>query len=353
MNSNGNQQREPSETRVVIIGGGFAGLKVAQELSHSPVSVQLIDRRNYHLFQPLLYQVATAELSAANIAAPIRHILRRQKNVEVALGEVTKVDLEQSAVEFAGGRANYDYLVIAMGVQQSYFGHDEFERHAPGLKSIDDALEIRRRVLLAFEEAEWELDDDSRRAKLTFVIVGGGTTGVELAGAIMDVASRTLPTEFRKIDTKTARVILVQGESRLVPTLPEDLGERVRQVLKKMGVEVWLESLVTEVNEEGIVIGEERLAAENVFWAAVIQGQDLAASMGVELDRGGRIVVGSDFAIPGHPNVFVVGDAAHAIDDRTKQPVPGLAQGAIQAGRFVARIIDGHDRQRERCSRNR
>lgn len=332
---------DPTLKRVVIIGGGFAGLNVAQGLRRSPVLVRLIDRRNYHLFQPLLYQVATAELSPANIAAPIRNILSKQKNVQVALGEVTHVDLEESAVEFDGGRVDYDYLVIATGVQQSYFGHDEFKAHAPGLKSIEDALEIRRRVLLAFEEAEWEVDDESRRAKLTFVVVGGGPTGVELAGAIMDVASGTLPDEFRKIDTKTARVILVQGTSSLVPTMPEDLGQRVQRVLEKMGVEIRLNSHVTEVNDEGIVIGDERLSAENVFWAAGVQGQNLAASMDIEVDRGGRIVVGADFSVPGYPNVFVVGDAAHAVDALTDQPVPGLAQGAIQAGRFVARIIRG------------
>lgn len=327
-------------TIVVIIGGGFAGLNVAKRLRKSLVSIVLIDRRNYHLFQPLLYQVATAELSPANIVASIRSIMRNQKNVSVALGEVTRIDLEQNLVEFDGGQMDFNYLVIATGVQQSYFGHDEFKRYAPGLKSIDDALEIRRRVLLAFEEAEWEADESARRAKLTFVIVGGGPTGVELAGAIMDVASSTLPFEFRNTNTRTARVILVQGAATLVPAMPEDLGRRVQDVLERMGVEIRLGVHVTDVDEHGVVIGEERLAAENVFWAAGVQGHALAKTMDVELDRGGRIVVGGDLAILGHPNVFVVGDAAHAIDAQTRKPVPGLAQGAIQTGRFVARLTD-------------
>jgi len=351
MNSFQDQHRDPAEPRIVIIGGGFAGLNVAQGLADAPVSIVLIDRHNYHLFQPLLYQVATAELSPANIATPIRNILCKQKNASVALGEVTAIDLQKNSVEFDGGRIDYDYLVIAMGVRQSYFGHDELKRYAPGLKSIDDALEIRRRVLLAFEEAEWEADDASRRAKLTFVIVGGGPTGVELAGAIMDVASGTLPAEFRKTDTSTARVILVHGAPRLVPSMPADLGQKVQQALENMGVEIRLDAHVTDVDDDGVVIGEERLAAENVFWAAGVQGHSLAATLDVELDRGGRIVVGPDLTIPEFPRVFVIGDAAHAIDSQTKQPVPGLAQGAIQSGRFVAGVILNELQQAEPVTR--
>lgn len=325
--------------RVVIIGGGFGGINVAKRLRHAPVSIVLIDRRNYHLFQPLLYQVATAELEPSNIAAPLRQILAKQTNIDVALGEITGVDLERRVVLFDGGECDYDYLVIATGMRQSYFGHDEFRAHAPGLKSIDDALEVRRRVLLAFEEAEWEADDAARRAKLTFVVVGGGPTGVELAGAIMDVAAETLRKEFRQIKPKTARVIIVDGGKRLVAAMPEDLGQRAQRVLEDMGVEIRLQSRVTNVDAQGVVLGDERIEAENVFWAAGVQGQTLAKTLGVELDRAGRIVVGSDLSIPEHPEVFVVGDAALAPDAKTNQPVPGLAQGAIQTGRFVADII--------------
>jgi NADH dehydrogenase len=331
--------RSTNLPRVVIIGGGFAGLTVARALRKAPVSIVLVDRLNYHLFQPLLYQVATAELEPANIATPIRKILRKQKNVQVALGQVTAVDLRDKRVHFDGGQLDYDYLVMATGVQQSYFGHDEFKPHAPGLKTVDDALEIRRRVLLAFEEAEWEASTEARRAKLTFVIVGGGPTGVELAGAIMDVASGTLPSEFRNVDTKTARVILIQGGERLMPAMPEDLARRAQQVLEAAGVEIRCDTRVTAVADDGVVIGDEHLAAENVFWAAGVQGQTLVRSLGVELDRAGRIVVGADMAIPEYPRTFAIGDAASATDAKTNQPVPGLAQGAIQTGRFVADII--------------
>lgn len=325
--------------RIVIIGGGFAGINVAKAFKKSAVEVDLIDKRNYHLFQPLLYQVATGELDPANIAAPIRKILWEQKNVHVALGKVTAIDFDKKIVQFDGGEMDYDYLVIATGAQQSYFGHDDFRVHAPGLKSIDDALEIRRRLFLAFEEAEWEADEEARRKKLTFVIVGGGPTGVELAGAVKEVASETLPKEFRNIHCGMARVILVDGGQRLVGPMPEDLGKKAQEVLEKMGVEIHLQVHVNEVTAEGVVIGDEKIPAENVFWAAGVQGQDLAKDLGVEIDRGSRIVVNSDMSLPGHPEVFVVGDAAHATDAKTGNPVPGVAQGAIQTGRFVAEII--------------
>ncbi|MCG8587279.1 MAG: NAD(P)/FAD-dependent oxidoreductase [Pirellulales bacterium] len=324
---------------VVIIGGGFGGVHAAKRLRRTSASIVLIDRRNYHLFQPLLYQVATAELESSNIATPIRRILRKQKNLTVALGEVAGVDLEKQRVHFDGGEISYDYLVIACGMQQSYFGHDEFREHAPGLKSIDDALEIRRRVLLAFEEAEWEGDEEARRAKLTFVVVGGGPTGVELAGAIKDFASEILPNEFRNIRKDTARVIIVDGGPRLVAAMPEDLSTRAHDVLSKMGVEIHQNARVTNVTDQGVQVGDDFIAAENVFWAAGVQGQNWVKELGVELDRASRIVVGSDMAIEGHPNVFVVGDAAHAIDAKTGKPVPGLAQGAIQTGNFVGDII--------------
>ena len=327
------------QPRVIVVGGGFGGQEVVRRLKDAPVDVILIDRRNYHLFQPLLYQVATAELAPANIAAPLRRVLRKQKNAQVALVEVTGVDLAAKSVRGKRAEVAYDYLVLATGATQSYFGHDEFKQFAPGMKTLDDAIEIRRRLLIAFEEAEWEADDAARRAKLTFIVVGGGPTGVELAGAIMETASRSLPQDFRFVDTKTARVILVQGGDRLLRTWPEAMGRRVRRDLEKMGVEVWLNNRVTSVDAEGVVIGERRVAAENVFWAAGVQGQAVAAELGVELDRAGRVVVGPDMSIAGHPEVFVIGDAAHATDSKTGEPVPGVAQGAIQAGRFVAEII--------------
>ena len=333
------QIAEGASPRIVIIGGGFGGLHTAQGLAKTMAKVTLYDRRNYHLFQPLLYQVATAELEPNNIAFPIRKILNKQNNCDVALGEVSSIDLNGKKITVNGGEVSYDYLVMATGARQSYFGHDEYRGCAPGLKSVDDALEIRRRVLLAFEEAEWEKDDAARQSKLTFVIVGGGPTGMELAGAIMELASKTLPSDFHNIDTRCARVILIQGADRLVPGMPEDLAKRAQRVLEKSGVEIRLNTLVTEVTEAGVAIGEERIAAENIFWAAGVQGQAISETLGVTLDRANRVMVGSDMALPDHPEVFVIGDAAAATDAATGDPIPGVAQGAIQAGDYVARII--------------
>ena len=333
------QIAEGASPRIVIIGGGFGGLHAAQGLAKTMAKVTLYDRRNYHLFQPLLYQVATAELEPNNIAFPIRKILNKQNNCDVALGEVSSIDLNGKKITVNGGEVSYDYLVMATGARQSYFGHDEYRGCAPGLKSVDDALEIRRRVLLAFEEAEWEKDDAARQSKLTFVIVGGGPTGMELAGAIMELASKTLPSDFHNIDTRCARVILIQGADRLVPGMPEDLAQRAQRVLEKSGVEIRLNTLVTEVTEAGVAIGEERIAAENIFWAAGVQGQAISETLGVTLDRANRVMVGPDMALPDHPEVFVIGDAAAATDAATGDPIPGVAQGAIQAGDYVARII--------------
>ena len=333
------QIAEGASPRIVIIGGGFGGLHAAQGLAKTMAKVTLYDRRNYHLFQPLLYQVATAELEPNNIAFPIRKILNKQNNCDVALGEVSSIDLNGKKITVNGGEVSYDYLVMATGARQSYFGHDEYRGCAPGLKSVDDALEIRRRVLLAFEEAEWEKDDAARQSKLTFVIVGGGPTGMELAGAIMELASKTLPSDFHNIDTRCARVILIQGADRLVPGMPEDLAQRAQSVLEKSGVEIRLNTLVTEVTEAGVAIGEERIAAENIFWAAGVQGQAISETLGVTLDRANRVMVGPDMALPDHPEVFVIGDAAAATDAATGDPIPGVAQGAIQAGDYVARII--------------
>jgi NADH dehydrogenase len=326
-------------TRVVVVGGGFAGINVVKGLKNMPAAITLVDKHNYHVFQPLLYQVATAELSPEEIAAPIRRIVRSQKNVTVALVELIDVDLEQKLVRGRHGERGYDYLVLATGVQPAYFGHDEYRHLAPGLKNLDDAIEIRRRILIAFEEAEFEADELSRQGKLTFVVVGGGPTGVELAGAIMETATRTLPREFHNIDTTTTRVLLVQGGESLLPGMPDEMGQLAQHNLEEMGIEVRLNSLVTEVNDLGVVISDEHVPAENVFWAAGVQGMPIAESMGVELDRSGRIVVGPDLSIPGFPEVFVIGDAASATDAATGMQVPGVAQGAIQMGQFVAKII--------------
>jgi NADH dehydrogenase len=329
--------KQPVE--VVIIGGGFGGLETAKGLRNAPVQVFLADRRNYHLFQPLLYQVATSVLSGEKIATPIRHVLKAQDNATVALAEITGIDLESQIVFGKRAGRHYDYLVIAAGLEQSYFGHDEYRENAPGLKSLDDALEIRRRILVAFEEAEFEVDEASRKGKLTFVIVGGGPTGVELAGSIMETATQTLPHEFRHIDTSTARVILVDHGIRLLGGMPEEMGVRAKADLEKMGVDIWLERGVTLVSEEGVFIGEEFVPAENVFWAAGVQGTPLTGSLEVDRDRMGRVMVGEDLSLPGHPEVFVVGDAAHVVDPGTGKPVPAVAQGAIQMGGFVADLI--------------
>jgi NADH dehydrogenase len=320
---------------VVIIGGGFGGLEVAKGLKNVPVQVFLADRRNYHLFQPLLYQVATSVLSGEKIASPIRHVLRGYDNTTVVLAEIIGVDLESKIVYGSRAGRHFDYLVIATGLEQSYFGHDEFRANAPGLKSLDDAYEIRRRILIAFEEAEFEEDEASRQGKLTFVIV----TGVELAGSIIETATKTLPSEFRHIDTSTARVILVDRGTRLLGGMPEEMGKRAMADLESMGVEIWLERGVTSVSEEGVFIGEEFVPAENVFWAAGVQGTALAGSLKVERDHMGRVMVGEDLSLPAHPEVFVIGDATYVVDPQTGNPVPAVAQGAIQMGQFVAQMI--------------
>lgn len=331
-----NQSAEP---HVVVVGGGFAGLEATRRLRKAPVRITLVDRHNYHLFQPLLYQVATAALSPADIAYPIRSVFRSQANVSVRLAEVTAVDLEHRTVATTTGSLEYDYLVLAAGATHSYFGHDDWMSAAPGLKTIDDALEIRRRILLAFEEAEQEPIEQARRAKLTFVIVGGGPTGVEMAGAIKEIAARSIPRDFRRIDTKTTRVILVEAGPRLLLAMDEALGRRAARDLEAMGVEVRVNSQVTAVDKHGVTIGDERLAAENVFWAAGVQASPLAKSLGVPLDRNGRVIVGPDLSPPDHREAFVLGDLAQVIDPLTQKMVPGVAPAAIQMGRYVASVI--------------
>jgi NADH dehydrogenase len=329
----------PGRPHVVIVGGGFGGLHAANALAKAPVRVTVVDKHNYHLFQPLLYQVATAALSPANIAAPIRHILARHENTEVLLAEAVGVDAQRRILKLADGEMAYDYLILATGATHSYFGHPEWAKVAPGLKTIEDAVEIRGRFLVAFEAAERESDPEGRRAKLTFVVVGGGPTGVELAGSMIEIARRAIPRDFRHIDTKTARVILVEANERLLMGYPPELSARAKRDLEDLGVEVRLGGRVTEIDENGVMIGTERIEAENVIWAAGVSASPLGKSLGVPMDHSGRVLVRPDLSIPGHPELFVVGDLASIMDKKTGQPVPGVAQGAMQMGKFVAGVI--------------
>lgn len=325
--------------RVLVIGGGFAGIEIARRLKNVPATVIIVDRRNYHLFQPLLYQVATATLSPADIAAPIRGILRGIENCRVVLAKARGVNLVKKRVAFDKVEAEYDWLVLAAGATHSYFGRDDWATLAPGLKTIEDATDIRRRILLAFENAEYEGSDERRRAALTFAIIGGGPTGVELAGSIQEIAAETIPEDFRMIDTKTTRVLLFQGGDRLIPDFPPELSERARKDLEGLGVEVRLNTRVTDITTEGIYIGKEFLPVKNVLWAAGVKASPLAETLGVPLDKSGRVIVGPDLAVPENPNVFVVGDMAAAVSASNGTPVPGVAQAAIQMGRYVGDII--------------
>jgi NADH dehydrogenase len=325
--------------RVFIVGGGFAGLAAAKALAGAPVDVTVIDRRNHHVFQPLLYQVATAALSPADISAPIRAVLRAQKNCEVVLAEVTGVDVANRRLLSANGHIGYDYLILGAGATHAYFGHDDWAAIAPGLKTIEDATELRRRILLAFESAEHEGSDDARRAVLTFGIVGGGPTGVELAGAIKEIAGETIPRDYRHIDTRTTRVVLFEAGDRLLPTFPPVLSERAQRDLERMGVEVRTSSTVTDITPHGIHIGAEFIPVRNIFWAAGVKASPLGQSLGVPLDRAGRVIVGPDLTIPGHPEVFVTGDMAAARSAASGKPVPGVAQGGIQMGHYAGKTI--------------
>jgi NADH dehydrogenase len=325
--------------RVIIVGGGFGGLAAAKALARAPVEVVVADRRNHHVFQPLLYQVATASLSPADISAPIRGVLRGQKNCQVVLAEATGVDLAARRLIFDRAEAEYDYLVLAAGATHAYFGHDDWAPMAPGLKTIEDATELRRRILLAFESAEYEGSDEARRARLTFGIVGAGPTGVELAGAIKEIAGQTIPQDYKHIDTRTTRVILFEGGDRVLSPFPPELSARAQRDLEAMGVEVRLNSVVTRVTPEGIHVGDGFVPVSNVFWAAGVKASPLGASLGVPLDRAGRVLVGPDLTVPGHPEVFVVGDMASAQSADTGKQVPGVAQGGIQMGDYAGRII--------------
>jgi len=321
---------------VVIVGGGFAGLSAARALASASVRITLVDRRNHHVFQPLLYQVATAGLAVPDIAAPIRHILRSQRNARVILGEVSGFDLRAQAVTLADGEIPYDFAPVAAGAGHSYFGHDDWARHAPGLKTMEDAVEIRRRVLLAFEHAEREEDEAAQREWLTFVVIGGGPTGVELAGALTEIARHTLRGEFRRIEPRSAQVILLEGADRVLPPYPAELSDKARRQLERLGAQVRTGALVTGIDEHGVQLGQERIAARTVLWAAGVAASPLGRMLG-PVDRAGRVRVEPDLTVPGHPEVFVIGDLAAVTHDG--KPVPGVAPAATQMGRHAARNI--------------
>ncbi len=332
--------------KVVIIGGGFGGLYAAKSLSRAPVRVALIDRRNFHLFQPLLYQVATGGLSPGEIASPLRHILRRSRNTEVLLGEVVDLDTANRHVILRDGTAGYDTLIVATGSTHSYFGHDGWEKYAPALKTIEDATEIRGRMLLAFEKAEREPEAEARQAWLTFVLVGAGPTGVELAGAIGEIANDTLRHDFRHIDTSEARILLVEGSDRVLPAYPPDLSADAEQSLIRLGVHTMTHAMVQAIDETGVTVqhGDEtkHIFAHTVFWAAGVQASPLGGILrdraGAALDRAGRVLVEPDLTIAGHPEIVVIGDLAN-FSYQTGKPLPGVAPVAIQQGRFAAAMI--------------
>ncbi len=324
--------------RVIIIGGGFGGLTAAKALARAPVDLTLVDRRNHHLFQPLLYQVAIAALSPGEIASPIRWILRRQANVRVLLAEAKQVDVARRTVLLtAGGTLEYDYLIVAAGATHAYFGHDEWRERAAGLKTLDDALTIRRRVLLAFERAELEPDADRRRRLLTFVVIGGGATGVELAGALAELSRHALAHEFRSIHPDTARIVLIEGGPDVLPAFLPPLRAFARGALKKLGVEVRTGATVTSVDDDAVQVGGERLQAATVLWAAGVAAAPIGRELGAPVDRAGRVLVEPDLSIPGHPEVFVIGDLASVTQDG--RPLPGVAPVAMQEGEHVARLI--------------
>jgi NADH dehydrogenase len=322
---------------VVIVGGGFGGLHAALSLGRQPVDVTLVDRRNHHLFQPFLYQVATAGLSPSEIAQPIRHILARAPNVRVLLDEALSADLNHRRVALSGGSITYDYLILATGAGESYFGHEEWKSHAPGLKSIEDALEIRRRILTAFEIAEHETDERKRETLMTFVVVGGGPTGVEMAGALSEMAHRALTHEFRNIDPARARIVLVEADPHLLATFTGSSSRAAERRLKAMGVEVFSRTRVTRVGPDFVEADALRIKAGTIIWAAGVSGSPLARTLGVPLDKAGRILLQPDLSIPGHPEAFAIGDMALFLQDG--KPLPGLAPVAMQMGRYVAKNI--------------
>src|SRR5690242_4895709 len=324
--------------RVVVIGAGFAGINAAKSLGRAPVGVTVVDRKNHHTFQPLLYQVALAVLSPAEIASPVRSVLRRAENTEVLLGAVNGFDLQKRLVRLDGLDLPYDYLVVAAGATHAYFGHPEWEVFAPGLKTLEDATEIRRRILMAFETAERELIAHRTPPPLNFVVVGAGPTGVELAGAISDIAGRHLMKEFRAIDPRQSRIILLEGGPRVLPVYPEDLSASAERQLKEMGVEVRTNAMVTNIEPGLVSVGNEKIPASVILWGAGVAASPLGRMLGVPVDKAGRVIVQPDLTLPGHPEVFVTGDLASA-RRHNGRPVPGVAPAAIQMGKFAARQI--------------
>jgi len=324
--------------RVIIIGAGFGGLEAAKKFAGEAVRVTVVDRTNYHLFQPLLYQVATAALSPADIAAPVRAILSKCKNMEVTLAEVQSIDVNAKKVKMVDGELDYDYLIVATGARHSYFGHPEWEKLAPGLKSLEDAVEIRRRILMAFEYAERISDEAARKAAMTFAVVGGGPTGVEMAGAIAEIARYTLAKDFRHIDPSQARVILVEGEPRVLAAFPEDLQISAMRQLVDLGVEVRTGIHATNLSEQGLQVGDEFIPCRVKIWAAGNNASFVGNSLGAPIDRVGRVIVNQDLTIPGHPEVQVIGDLAN-FSHQTGQPLPGVSPVAMQQGRHAARTI--------------
>ncbi|GLS21203.1 NADH dehydrogenase [Labrys miyagiensis] len=327
--------------RVVIVGAGFGGLEAVNHLKGAPVEITVIDQRNHHIFQPLLYQVATASLATSEIAWPIRQLMRGRPEVTTLLAEVVGVDQEARQVRLRDGASvPYDTLLLATGARHAYFGHDEWEPYAPGLKTIEDATTIRRRILMAFEEAEMETDPKAQDALLTFVIVGAGPTGVELAGTIAELARDTLPPDFRNIDTHKARVVLIEAGPRVLAGYPEDLTDYTKRSLEELGVEVELGAAVTECTAQGVVYGGKTLAARTIVWAAGVRASPAAEWLGVPADRNGRIIIQPDLTIPGHPEIFAIGDTV-TLPGLNGKPVPGIAPAAKQAGIYVARAIRG------------
>ncbi|MGA8311545.1 MAG: NAD(P)/FAD-dependent oxidoreductase [Terriglobales bacterium] len=324
--------------RVAIIGAGFGGLTAARTLSRYPVQITLIDRQNFHTFQPLLYQVATAGLSPGEIAAPIRWIMRRHHNVEVLMSEVQGFDLSRRVVRIEDGEVSYDYLIVAAGASHAYFGHDDWEPFAPGLKTIEDALEIRRRVLLAFELAERQADTEKEQVQLNFVVVGGGPTGVELAGTLAEISRQVLANEFRSIDPKKTRIVLLEGGPRILPAYPADLSRSAEDQLRQLGVEVQTSAMVTLVEPGAVHVGGTKLPAAVILWAAGVAASPLGKMLGVPVDRAGRVLVNPDLSLPGNPNVFVIGDLA-ALKDEDGHWLPGVSPVAIQEGTATAHNI--------------
>jgi NADH dehydrogenase len=326
---------------VVIIGGGFGGIAAAQALKRAPVRLTMIDRRNHHLFQPLLYQVATAALNPGDIAAPIRRILRRQRNASVILGDATAIDTRQKIVQLLDGEVAYDYLIVASGATHSYFGHDEWLEPAPGLKTLEDAVEIRRRVLVAYEAAEREIDPAEIANWMTFVIIGGGPTGVEMAGALAEISRRVLERDFRKIDPSKARIVLIEAGAKILPAMSPESSASARRQLERLGVEIIMDSPVTAVDDRGVMHGGVRLDSRTVIWAAGVAASPLGKALGaakeVKLDRAGRVIVNQDLSVPGVDDVFVIGDLASISSDG--KPVPGLSPAAMQEGRHAAKNV--------------